>query len=123
MNSSGRDEYALKVGGYLQQMEKFSTYFGLNLGHLVFSVTECLLCTLKGKETTVKEARKDALLPERYLRKLRNEEETNKFRELQSSKHLTDQPLLHRKRKLPRRVNDGADPHRNLCPIDFYRKQ
>ena len=35
VHSSGRHEYAMKAGRYLQQMEKFSTYFGLNLGYLV----------------------------------------------------------------------------------------
>ena len=39
VNSTGRDEYAVKAGGILRQMEKFSTYFGLKLCFLVFSST------------------------------------------------------------------------------------
>jgi len=31
ISTSGRDEYAMKVGGFLQQMEKFSIFFGLKL--------------------------------------------------------------------------------------------
>ena len=37
-------------------MEKFSTFFGLKLGYLVFSITERLSCTLEGKDTTIQEA-------------------------------------------------------------------
>ena len=33
ISTTGRDEYAMKANGYLQQMEKFSTFFGLQLGH------------------------------------------------------------------------------------------
>ena len=125
VHSGGRDEYAMKAGGYLQQMEKFSTYSGLKLGYLVFSVTECLSCSLQGKDTTLQEAREAALLTERYLRKLRNEVEFDKFYDqvVRSSQDLTDEPVLPRKQKLPRRVNDGADPHHHTCPKDFYRQQ
>ena len=30
VNESGRDEYAMKAGGYLSSIDRFSTYFGLN---------------------------------------------------------------------------------------------
>ena len=36
ISTSGRDEYAMKASGFLQQMEKFSTFFGLKVGYLVF---------------------------------------------------------------------------------------
>ena len=56
ISTTGRDEYAMKANGFLQQMEKFSTFFGLKLGYLVFSVTEHLSCTLQGKDTNIQEA-------------------------------------------------------------------
>jgi len=31
ISTSGRDEYAMKAGGFLQQMEKFSIFLGLKL--------------------------------------------------------------------------------------------
>ena len=37
IHENGRDEYALKAGGYLRTMEKFST------SYLIFSATEQLL--------------------------------------------------------------------------------
>ena len=90
-------------------MEKFSTYFGLKLRYLVFSVTECLSCSLQGKNTTLQESREAALLTERYLRKLRNKVEFEKFYDqvVRSSQDFTDEPVLPRKRKLPQHVNNG----------------
>jgi len=40
INAETHDEYGQKAGGYLAQMEKFSTFFGLKLAHLIFAGTE-----------------------------------------------------------------------------------
>ena len=56
INTETHDEYGLKAGGYLAQMESFSTYFGLKLSHLLFSGAEQLSLTLQGKDTTIQEA-------------------------------------------------------------------
>ena len=56
INLSTHDEYGRKAGGFLAQMEKFSTFFGLKLSHLVFSGTEQLSISLQGKDTTVQES-------------------------------------------------------------------
>ena len=37
INAEIHDEYRLKAGGFLAQMEKFSTFFGLKLSFLVFA--------------------------------------------------------------------------------------
>ena len=42
---------------------------------------------------------------------------------VQQSQGLTDEPVLPRKRKSPKRVNDGANPHQHLCPKDWYRQK
>ena len=52
----GKDEYALKAIGYLNSMDKFSTYFGLELSNLVFSATEQLSITLQGTDTSLQQA-------------------------------------------------------------------
>ena len=51
VHSTGRDEYAMKAGGLLNQLEKFNTFFCLKLSHLVFSPAEQLSYTLQGKTT------------------------------------------------------------------------
>ena len=52
----GKDEYALKAIGYLNSMDTFSTYFGLELSKLVFSATEQLSITLQGTDTSLQQA-------------------------------------------------------------------
>ena len=37
IHNTGRDEYALKAGGFLQLLDKYSTYVGLKLAHCIFS--------------------------------------------------------------------------------------
>ena len=56
ISEKGRDEYAMKAGGILLAMERFSTSFGLHLSHLVFSATEQLSLSLQDKDITVQEA-------------------------------------------------------------------
>ena len=67
INIETHDEYGMKAGGYLAQMDNFSTYFGLKLSHLVFSGAEQLSLTLKGKDTTIQEASMAAELMIQHL--------------------------------------------------------
>ena len=52
----GKDECALKAIDHLNNMDKFRTYFGLELSSLVFSATEQLSITLQGKDTSLQQA-------------------------------------------------------------------
>lgn len=90
-----------------------------------FCVTEQSSCTLQGKDTTIQEARESALLSECYLRRLRSDQDFTTIYEevVQLSHGLTEEPVLPRKRKLPRRINDGADSHQFSTPKDYYRQQ
>ena len=67
VNSTGHNEYAMKVGEILRMLEKFATFFGLKLCFMVFSSTEQLSCTLQGKDTTIQEAKGAAMLAESDL--------------------------------------------------------
>ena len=46
-------------------MVKFSTYFGLKFGYIIFSVTEQSSCVLQGKDTTCQEAKEAAQICEK----------------------------------------------------------
>ena len=70
INSTTHDEYGRKAGGFLAQMEKFSTLFGLKLAHLIFAGSEQLSLTFQGKDTTVEEAIGSAKLAISYLERL-----------------------------------------------------
>jgi hypothetical protein len=55
INAETHDEYGVKAGGFLAQMEKFSTFFGLKLSRVVFAASEQLSLSLQGKDITVQE--------------------------------------------------------------------
>lgn len=56
VHEGGRNEYAQKAEGYLNDMDnKFSTFFGLMLSHLIFSATEQLSITLQAMNTTMQD--------------------------------------------------------------------
>ena len=79
INLSTHDEYGRKAGGFLAQMEKFSTFFGLKLSHLIFSGTEQLSISLQGKDTTVQESINAAELAVKFLERLRQESLFDEF--------------------------------------------
>ena len=67
----GKDEYALKAIGYLNSMDKFSTYFGLELSDLVFSATdhEKLSITLQRTDTSLEQAVQAVTVAVAYLKR------------------------------------------------------
>lgn len=54
-------------------MDKFSTFFGLKLSHLIFSGTERMSLTFQGKETTIQEGIMPAELAIQYLERQRSD--------------------------------------------------
>ena len=62
------DDYGQRANGLLAQLEKFDTYFGLKLSHLIFS----------GTEQSVQEAVGCAEVTRSYINRLRS---TNQFKE------------------------------------------
>ena len=110
IHEGGRDEYALKAGGYLATMDKFSTYFGIKLSYLLFSATEQLSMTLQGQDTTIQEAVSGAHLAIKFLENQRNDDKFDRFysRIVEDSKELTTEPVLPRYKRPPRRFDEGS---------------
>ena len=71
VNAECHDEYGLTAGGYLAQMEKFSTYHGLKMSHLIFGAGEQISLMLQGKDTTLQDATTTADLAVCYLKRQR----------------------------------------------------
>ena len=106
----GRDEYAAKARGLLIQMESFELYFSLKLSYAFFAAVEQLSINLQAKDTTVGEELKGARLLRSHLSTLRSDDKFSVFYDdvLQSSQGLTDEPVLPRYRKIPRKLDDGS---------------
>lgn len=96
INAECHDEYGREAGGFLAQMEKFSTYFGMKLSYLVFSGIEQLSLSLQGKDTTIQEATQAAELAVHFLQRQRSDEAFNTFYSgvVDQAKELTDPPKL-----------------------------
>ena len=119
----GHDEYAAKGKGLLTQMESFDTFFSLKLAYLIFAAAEQFSINLQAKDTTVTEGIKGANLLKLHYTSMRTDESFSTFYQgvLKESEGLTDEPVLPRYRRVPRRLDDGASPHRYTSPEDRYR--
>ena len=120
----GHDEYAAKGKGLLMRMESFDTLFSLKLAYLVFSAAEQFSTNLQAKDTTIAEGTRGALLLRSHYTSLRTEAAFTAFYQnvVKSSDGLTDEPVLPRYRRIPRRIDEGALPHRYMSPEDRYRQ-
>ena len=120
----GHDEYAAKGRGLLMHMESFKTFFSLKLAHLVFSAAEQFSTNLQAKNTTVAEGIRGARLLISHYTSLRSEATFIDFYQdaLKSSRSLTEEPVLTRPRKIPRKYDTGAQPHHYTSPEEMYRQ-
>lgn len=119
----GHDEYAAKASGMVLKMDNFDTFFGLKLAYLIFSASEQLSINLQAKDTTVQEAVRGSRLLTTHLRSLRDESKFDSFYDtvVRESGELTAEPTLPRRRKMPKRFDDGATPHTYATPKDRHR--
>ncbi len=125
VNSTGRDEYAMKAGGMLRMLETFATFFGLKLCFMVFSSTEQLSCTLQSKDTTIQEAKGAAMLAESHLRRQRSDDAFDKFYAwiVSEAQDLTEEQVLPRRRRIPRRTVEESDCHDHETPKEYFRQR
>ena len=110
INAEIHYEYGLKAGGFLVQMEKFSTFFGLKLSLFVFAASEQLSLSLQGKDTTVLEAVNASALCRSYVTSLHSFEKFEVFYQsvVKSAKGLTSAPVLPRYHTPPKQPGEDA---------------
>ena len=125
VQNSGKDEYAMKAAGFLQSLDKFSTYYGLKLSHLVFSATEQFSTMLQSKNLTIQEALHSANLATNFLERQRSEVAFELFYQkvLEESKELTSEPVLPRCRRISKRLDGGCETHRFEDPRTLHRQE
>ena len=106
-------------------MMKFATFFGLKLGHLVFSATEQLSSTLQTHDINAQQAISAANATKYHLQTLRNQVTYETFYKtvVANAEDLTDEPILPRKKKVPQRIDSGAQSHCYASPSEYFRQQ
>jgi hypothetical protein len=103
-----------KAAGFLAKMKTFECFSGLKFAHKVFVVTEQLATALQSKQITLTAAKTSAMNVVGTLKEMRSEEYFNTLwlticeeaRELNLSP-----PVLRRKCKAPRRLDEGDIPY------------
>ena len=126
VHQTTKDEYGLKVAGLLSAMEKFSTLFGLKLGYLIFGASETLSRSLQGKDTSIQEAISAVSLAKSFYKRQRTENAFQSFYDdvvTTAQKLKIGEPQLPRYRRVPRRLDDGSQPHRYSTPKEYFRHQ
>lgn len=126
VHQTTKDEYVLKAAGLLSAMEKFSTLFGLKLGYLIFGASETLSRSLQGKDTSIQEAISAVSLAKSFYKRQRTENAFQSFYDdvvITAQKLKIGEPQLPRYRRVPRRLDDGSQPHRYSTPKEYFRHQ
>lgn len=118
----GSDDYAAKASGLLTQMESFCTLFALKLAYLIFSPAEQFSINLQARDTTAAEGLSGSHLLTSHYSSLRNEAKFDSFYEsvLIMSEQLTDEPVLPRHRKIPKKF-EHSQPYKFSSPKEMYR--
>ena len=97
------------------QMESFDFFFGLNLGHRIFSHTDNLSKTLQKSSMSAASGQRNAILTMEVLNQIRNDDCFKAFYEtvmLKKQPHTDiSEPKLARKRKAPARFEVGSGEH------------
>ena len=106
-------------------MEKFNTYFGLELAFLIFRITEQLSVTLQNIDTNANDCYVAVNITIRVLNSLRTDEKFKSFYDLakKNADGKCNPPILPRQRDIPQRINDGEPQNRLKSVEDMYRKE
>ena len=120
VSSHGTDDCSRRAGGIVAIMDKFSTYFGLKLSILIFSMIEQLSVTLQG----INDCYYSVDVCIKVLERNRTNEYFKSFFNViqREAASKCDPPVLPRQRQLPKRIDDGAPQHVFTVVEDLYRK-
>ncbi len=125
LSSHGTDDCSRRAGGMLALMDKFSTYFGLKLSVLVFSITEQMSMHLQKKETKVEDGYYMVDICIKALERLCTDQSFHNFFESVKTEaaERCDEPVLPRQQQIPKQIDDGASQHVYITVEDYYRKE
>lgn len=120
-------ETRARITGVQTMMDTFEYFFGLVLGERILKHTDNLSKTLQNPSLAASEGQQLAELTCQTLEHIRTTECFDLFWQnvllLQKEKGVNE-PILPRKRKAPRRFEEGSsDGHHPTTPKDFYRRQ
>ena len=135
----------VKTNGLFEQMSKVSFFFGLKLGHLIFSATEKLSRIIQSSSCSLQDVLCAAEAVIHHFQRIGGEisyeiprafilfdliffSDDNNFKSfydgvINESKGLTDEPILSRYRKPPKRYDSNSIFVNFTSWEEFYRQQ
>ena len=118
-------EPSSNASGYLALMERFETFFGLQLSYLLFSATEQLSRILQMHDINAQDTTMAASQAVSFLFRQRSDAAFSEFYQttVNKAKDLTEPPKLRRQRGIPRRLDDGSPNHTFSSPESFFCHQ
>ena len=123
INLSTHDEYRMKAGGILASMQRFQTYFGLQLAYTLFDALESLSRSLQAKDLSIQEAVSAVNLAKGFYKHQRTEQAFNFCydKAIHNAESLQiGRPVLPRYKRLPKRLDQEAKPHEFETPKDYF---
>lgn len=117
-------EMKARIQGVAAQMKAFDFFFGVSLGFFILQHSDNLSHTMQRANISAAEGQEVVAMTLSTLASLRNESSFGMFwqRVCDSSKLLdVDKPALPRRRKLPRRLDDGSAPSFPVTVEEHYR--
>ena len=117
-------EMKARIQGVAAQMVKFDYFFGVSLGLLILRHTDNLSKTMQKAEMSAAEGQAVTAMTVSTLKSVRNHASFDLFwqRITTSAEDLhVDKPALPRRRKAPRRLDDGSAPTFHVSVEDHYR--
>ena len=123
VNEMCADDYGRRAGGLSANMEKFRTYIGMKVAHLLFSGLEHISYIFQKKDVNIKEAQEAVKMANTYLESLRNDATFHQIYEkcVEESSHLTNPPCLPRYKRVPKKLDEGADGYRFSSVENYFR--
>lgn len=121
-------EIRARAGGLEKKMNSFNFMYGLQLSLLVLNHSDNLSATLQRPNICAADAQRTAKLVIETLRRIRSEEHAQSFFERVKTEAFRlgidePEPCLPRRKKTPRRFDEGASPHYHETAASHYRAQ
>ena len=117
-------EMKARIRGVAAQMQKFDFFFGVSLGLLVLQHTDNLSRSLQKQDISAAEGQHTAVMTLSTLKSLRNDACFDLFwqKTTTSAEGLhVEKPTLPRRRKVPRRLDDGSAASFHVTVEEHYR--
>ena len=112
-----------RIQGVASQMKPFDFFFGVSLGQLILRHSDNLSRSLQAKDLSAAEGQAITAMTVKTLESLRNDEKFKLFFKRVTSDardHGVSEACLLRRRKVPRRLDEGSAEHSFPASVDDH---